>query len=187
MTTPRYPRPRAVPRIVVFLAILGVPAGVVWAFLAPAERLLVVAEDRGVVLTTESLHRFDAIAIFAGIGFVLGVLSAIVVWGMRRSRGPGAVAALVLGSALGAGVAALAGMGVARLRFPEIDGPTGGSIIAAAPGLSTPMVLIVQPLAATLVYLLLVALSPHDDLGVGGDEDERGSGAPAVEPVDERL
>ena len=38
-----------------------------------------------------------------------------------------------------------------------------------------------------LVYLLLVALSPHDDLGVGGDEDERGSGAPAVEPVDERL
>lgn len=170
-----------------FLAILGIPAGAVWAFLAPAVRMLVVTEDRGVVLTTESLHRFDAVAIFVGIGLVLGVLSAVVVWGMRRSRGPGAVAALVLGSTLGAGVAALVGMGIARLRFPAVDSPTVGSIIAAAPGLSTPMVLIVQPLAAALVYLLLVSLSPHDDLGVDGGEDERGSESPVADAADERL
>ena len=170
VTTPRRPRLHAVLRIVAILALLGIPAGVVWAFLAPAVRLLVVAENRGVVLTGESLHRFDAVAIFVGIGLVLGVLSAVVVWRMRRSRGPGAVAALVAGSALGAGVAALVGMGIARLRFPSPDNPAVGSIIPEAPGVSTPMVLIVQPLAAVLVYVLLVSLSPHDDLGVGDGE-----------------
>ncbi len=152
--------------------------------------MLVIAEDRGVVLTTESLHRFDAVAIFLGVVLVLGVLSAVVVWGMRRSRGPGAVTALVLGSTLSAGVAALVGMGVARLRFPAVESPAIGSIIAAAPGLSTPMVLIVQPLAAALVYLLLVSLSPHDDLGFGDEKDEQdelGSGAAAGAEADERL
>lgn len=152
------------------LTVLGGLAGVVWAFLAPAVRLLVVAEDRGVVLTGESLHRFDAVAIFVGIGVVLGVLSAVVVWGMRRVRGPGAVAALVIGSGLGAGVAALAGLGVAHLRFPRAEGPAVGTIVADAPVLSTPMVLVAQPLAAALVYLLLAALSPYDDL-VGEHDD----------------
>jgi hypothetical protein len=80
-------------------------------------------------------------------------------------------------------------MGVARLRFPAVGSPTVGSIIAAAPGLSTPMVLIVQPLAAALVYLLLVSLSPHDDLGLGDEkeENELGSGASAGAEADERL
>lgn len=154
-------------RIVVVSSLLGVPAGLIWALLAPAVHMLVVAEDRGVVLTTENLHRFDALAIFAGTTIVVGVLSAVVVWGMRDSRGPGAMAALVCGSVAGSGVAALVGMGVARLRYPEVTGPAVDSVIAAAPGVSTPLVLIVQPLAAALVYLLLVSLSPDDDLGAG--------------------
>ncbi|RVW05902.1 DUF2567 domain-containing protein [Rhodococcus xishaensis] len=170
---------RAPARLVLSLTLLGVVSGIVWALLAPAERLLVVAEHQGVVLTTESLHRFDAVAIFVGIGLVLGALSAVAVWGIRRSRGPGAVAALVVGSALSAGVAALVGMGVARLRFPRVDSPSVGTIVAMAPGLSTAMVLVAQPLAAALVYLLLVSLSPHDDLGVGdgdGGRDEVATG-----------
>ncbi|RVW00412.1 DUF2567 domain-containing protein [Rhodococcus spongiicola] len=185
MTTPHRPRLLLSPaRLVSSLVLLGAVSGIVWAFLAPAERLLVVAEDQGVVLTTESLHRFDAVAIFVGIGLVLGVLSAVAVWGIRKSRGPVAVAALVVGSGLGSGVAALAGMGVARLRFPREDNPSVGSIVAMAPGLSTPMVMVVQPLAAALVYLLLVSLSPHDDLGVGhGDRDEvvTGDESPTVD------
>lgn len=152
-------------------ALLGVPAGAIWALLAPAVHLLVVAEDRGIVLTTESLHRFDALAIFVGVTLVVGVLSAVALWAMRRLRGPAAAAALSLGSVLGAGVAALVGMGLARLRFPAPEGAAVDSVVASAPGLSTPLVLIVQPFAAALVYLLLVALSPDDDLGV--DEGER--------------
>lgn len=152
--------------------VLGVPAGVVWALLAPAVHMLVVAEGRGVVLTTESLHRFDALAIFVGVTLVVGVLTAVLLWGMRRLRGPATVAALALGSLFGASVAALVGLGVARLRFPAPEGAAVDSVVAAAPGLSTPLVLIVQPFAAALVYLLLVALSPDDDLGVGAGESE---------------
>lgn len=167
MTTPRRTGTRATLQIAAASILVGCLAGIVWAFLAPAVRMLVVDEDRGVVLTGESLHRFDAVAIVVGIGLVLGVLSAVVVWGMRRFRGPGAVAALLLGSALCAGATAVVGVSVARVRVPDVDSPAVGTIVAVAPGLSTPMVLVAQPLAAALVYLLLVALSPHDDLGVG--------------------
>ncbi|PTR32320.1 uncharacterized protein DUF2567 [Rhodococcus sp. OK519] len=170
MTPPRHLSLRAAARIVAVLTILGVPAGAVWALLAPAVHVLVVAESRGVVLTTESLHRFDAVAIFSGIAIVLGVLSAVVVWGMRKSRGPGAVAALIVGSAAGAGVAALVGMGLAGLRYPKPEGSAVDTVVAVAPGLSTPLVLVAQPLAAALIYLLLVSLSPDDDLGVGDGE-----------------
>ena len=142
--------------------------------------MLVVAEGRGVVLTTESLHQFDAVAIFVGIGVVLGVLSAVVVWGMHRSRGPAAVAALALGSGLGAAVAALVGVGVARLRFPRAEDPAVGAIVAEAPGLPTAMVLIAQPLLAAFVYLLLASLSPDDDLGVGAGPERE---LPASESV----
>lgn len=172
MTTLRRPVVRVSLGIVGALTVLGALAGVVWALLAPAVRVLVVAEDRGVVLTGENLHPFDAVAIFVGIGVVLGVLSAVVVWGMRRVRGPGALAGLVIGSGLGAGAAALVGMGVAGLRFPDVHGPAVGTIVSQPPGLSTPMVLVAQPLAAALIYLLVVALSPHDDLGVGDHGDE---------------
>ncbi|ORM12800.1 hypothetical protein A5N77_07125 [Prescottella equi] len=178
MTPPRHRRSRALVRIVVVSALLGVPAGLIWALLAPAVHMLVVAEDRGVVLTTENLHRFDALAIFVGTTIVVGVLSAVVVWGMRRSRGPGAMAALVCGSVAGSGVAALVGMGVARLRYPEVTAPAVDSVIAAAPGVSTPLVLIVQPLAAALVYLLLVSLSPDDDLGAGGTAETSAAADP---------
>ncbi|QBJ94791.1 DUF2567 domain-containing protein [Rhodococcus sp. ABRD24] len=159
-------------RIVWSLVAAGGLSGVVWAFLAPPERMLVVAEDRGVVLTTESLHQFDSIAIFAGIGLVVGVLSAVAAWGVRRARGPAVLAALVCGSGIGATLAALVGMGVARLRYPKPDAPVIGDILSAAPGLVTPLVLILQPLAAALIYLLLVSLSPHDDLGVGDPDHE---------------
>ncbi|WP_081264006.1 DUF2567 domain-containing protein, partial [Prescottella equi] len=135
-------------------ALLGVPAGLIWALLAPAVHMLVVAEDRGVVLTTENLHRFDALAIFVGTTIVVGVLSAVVVWGMRRSRGPGAMAALVCGSVAGSGVAALVGVGGARLRYPEVTAPAVGSGVPAAPRAAPPLGLLVPPRAAAPGELL---------------------------------
>ncbi|WP_241665937.1 DUF2567 domain-containing protein [Prescottella subtropica] len=165
-TSPHSPR-RTLARITGLLTVVGALAGVVWALLAPGVRMLVVEQDRGVLLTSESQHHFVATAMFCGIGLVVGVLSAVVVWGVRRVRGPAAVAVLVVGSGLSAGAAILAGAGVASLRFPDVDSPAVGSIIAVAPGIGTPTVLIVQPLFAALTYLLLAGMSPHDDLDTG--------------------
>ncbi len=150
------------------LTAAGALAGIVWALLVPSVRMLVVDEDQGVVLTGESQHHFVAAALFCGIGLVVGVLSAVVVWGVRRVRGPAAVATSVAGSLAAAGAAALTGSAVTALRFPVADAPAVGSIVALAPGIGTPMVLIVQPMAAALTYLLLAGTSPHDDLDVDG-------------------
>ena len=99
------------------------------------------------------------------LGVILGVLSAVAVWTRRAVRGVAQLVGLVVGSAVGAAAAALAGLGVMEVRFPVPDDLELGQIVAVAPGLGTPMALIVQPLVASLVYLLLVALSPDPTLG----------------------
>ena len=146
--------------------------GVLWAFLAPAEHLLVVSEGRGVALTGESVHQFDSVAIFFWLALILGVLSAVAAWLARLSRGPYALGGLIIGSALGTALMAAVGIGVAKLRFPAVDNPPVGDVIALAPGIGTLLVLIVQPFAACIVTLVLAALSPYDDLGVGDHSDE---------------
>ena len=47
---------------------LSAVGGLLWGFLAPSQQLLVVAQDRGATLTGESLHRFDALALFVLVG-----------------------------------------------------------------------------------------------------------------------
>lgn len=141
--------------------------GVLWGVLAPAERLLVVAPDRAVTLTGESVHRFDAIGMFACAGLVVGVLTAVAAWTARRSRGPVALGAVLGGSVVGACAMALGGIGVAALRFPHPDTSAPGVVVSVAPGIGTPLVLIFQPLIACVLTLVLAALNPYDDLGVG--------------------
>jgi hypothetical protein len=159
---------------------VSVLVGVVWAFLAPAEHLLVVSEGRGVALTGESLHQFDASAVFIWLALIVGVLSA---WLARLSRGPYALGGLIVGSAAGAGLMALVGSGVTKLRFPTADNPAVGEIIARAPNIGTLLVLLFQPLAACVVTLVLAVLNPYDDLGVGDhpESGDRESGDPATE------
>lgn len=144
--------------------------GVVWGLLAPAEHDLVLSPEQTVPLTGESLHRFDATAMFACAGLIVGIVSAAGVWAFRRSRGPLTFGGVVVGSAAGAALMAAVGMGVAALRFPEPSAAQPGEVIALAPGVGTVVVLVFQPLAACLVTLTLAALNPYDDLGVSGDE-----------------
>lgn len=158
--------------VVAACSIVAVSAliGVVWGFLAPAEHDLVLSAEQMVPLTGESLHRFDATAMFACAGLIVGIVSAAAVWAFRRSRGPLTFAGVVLGSAAGAALMAAVGMGVAALRLPEPSAAQPGEVIAFAPGIGTILVLVFQPLAACLVTLTLAALNPYDDLGVSGNE-----------------
>ncbi len=170
----------------VVLAVLLVSAlgGAVWAALAPAERVLVVQPGRGAALTGESGHRFDAIALFACIAMVAGVLTAAAVWRLRRVRGPIMQCALLFGSLAGAELMSWFGELVARWMYPHPSNPPLRTIVAMPPtvdGWRTLVdhwihadlsagawtVVMVQPLFAALVILLLAALSTSEDLGVG--------------------
>lgn len=179
----------------VLLAVLLVSAlgGVLWAMLAPTERVVVVEPGRGAALTGESTHRFDAMALFVCIAIGAGVLTAAAVWRLRRVRGPIMQCALLFGSLVGAELMSWFGELVARWIHPHSSNPPLHTIVAMSPtvdgwrtlvdhwihsGLSAGAwtVVLVQPLFAALVILLLAALSTSEDLGVSP------AGPPAVRP-----
>ncbi|WP_196054665.1 DUF2567 domain-containing protein [Nocardia aurantiaca] len=142
-------------------------AGVAWAFLAPAEQLLVVEPDRGTALTGESVHRFDALAIFVLIGIALGVLGTAAAWRWRRVRGPVLLSGIVLGSLGGALLVKVVGEAVAERLHTRPAHPAIHSIVEFAPSVEGWAALIAQPLAAAVTVLFLAALSTSDDLGSG--------------------
>ncbi|MEU1209362.1 DUF2567 domain-containing protein [Nocardia sp. NPDC005825] len=158
---------RAAAAVCAMLAAVSALAGVAWAYLAPAEQLLVVEPDRGTALTGESLHRFDALAIFVLIGIVLGVLGTVAAWRWRRVRGPVLLTGIILGSALGAFLTKVVGEAVAEQRHVRPSNPPIHTIVEFAPSVEGWAALIAQPLAAAVVILLLAALSTSDDLGTG--------------------
>ncbi|MFI6869657.1 DUF2567 domain-containing protein [Nocardia sp. NPDC050406] len=142
-------------------------AGIAWAYLAPTERLYVVEPDRGSVLTGESAHQFDALAIFILIGMVTGVLSAAAAWRWRTVRGPVLLAGLLLGSLAGAVVMRGVGEAMAEIVHPRPRDPAVHTIVEIAPTIQGWSGLIAQPLLAALAILVMTALSVADDLGSG--------------------
>ncbi|MGW4120457.1 DUF2567 domain-containing protein [Nocardia sp. NPDC004711] len=158
---------RAAAVVCTVLVAVSALAGVVWAFLAPAEQLLVVEPDRGTALTGESMHRFDALAIFVLIGIVLGVLGTAAAWRWRRARGPVLLSGILLGSLGGAFLMKVVGEVVAEQLHTRPQHPALHSIVDFAPAVEGWAALIAQPLAAAVVALLLTALSTSDDLGSG--------------------
>ncbi|MGW6332303.1 DUF2567 domain-containing protein [Nocardia rhamnosiphila] len=155
--------------LLLLLAVIAVSVlvGGLWGLLAPTERVLVVEPGRGAALVGESLHRFDATALFVGAGAVTGFLSAVAAWRWRRMRGPLQCAGLLLGSVAGAWVMAWFGNMVVTWDNSRPEEPPVGQIVALPVELGTQLALVVQPLLAGLVILLLAGLSPAEDLGTG--------------------
>ncbi|WP_406273414.1 DUF2567 domain-containing protein [Nocardia sp. NBC_00881] len=158
---------RAAAMIAVAVVVASAVSGVGWGLLAPTERLLVVEPGRGSVLTGESAHQFDAMALFVLTGAVLGLLSAIAAWRWRSARGPLLQIGLLVGSGVGAMAMARLGEQVAEWLHPRPHNPPVGQIITLPIELGSALALIVQPLVASLVILFLAALSSSADLGSG--------------------
>ena len=173
---------RALLWVVLGVLVSSALGGVVWALLAPTERVLVVGPGRGAALTGESAHHFDALAIFVCVALATGLLTAAAAWRVRRARGPILQCALLFGSLAGAELMSWIGEFVAGWLHPHSANPPLHTIVAippAIPGWRTlidhcfhpPLpagawtVVLVQPLIAALVILVLAALSTHEDLG----------------------
>lgn len=158
---------RAAGVLLVAVVVVSLLVGGLWGLLAPTERLLVVEPGRGAGLVGESLHRFDAVALFTAAGAVTGLLSAVAAWRYRRMRGPIQFAGLLLGSVAGAWVMSWAGHAVNHWDNPRPVDPPVGRIVALPVDLDGSMALLAQPLVASLVILLLAGLSTTEDLGTG--------------------
>lgn len=156
--------------------VVGILAGLLWAVVVPVERFAVVQPGLGAALTGESLHRFDSIALFVCIALVTGVVVPVAFWAWTRARGPVLYLGLFLGAAVGSAVMVGVGVGVTGLLHARPDDPAVGSLVDVAPGMQSPLVLLVQPLVTSLVVLLLTAMNPHDNLRFTSGLDESSEG-----------
>jgi hypothetical protein len=159
------------------VVLLGVLGGVVWGLIAPAEQFLVVSPGRGLPLTDESDHEFDALAIFLCLGGIVGAVSIVAAWQWRRLRGPILFAGTLAGTVVGGAAMWLVGEQVARWRHPRQHNPPLHHVVTLAPAVGSGAALWAALFAAAVVLAVLVILSPSDDLGSSGRR-----AAPVAEP-----
>ncbi len=152
----------------VALALGGVLLGLLWSWLAPHVPLVGDVVDRSWVVylkDTEGEQAIGADGTFTLLGLGFGLVSAVVVFLLRRPGGVPLVVALGLGGLLGSLLAWRVGMWLG----PESDvlahaKAVGKGVVFSAPlKLGAKGALLAWPLAAMLVHLGLTALfGPRD-------------------------
>jgi hypothetical protein len=146
------------------IAVAGVPAGLLWWWLAPRAEFHITADGPVAVghPSPELLIADDGVLALILAG--LGLISGVVAWRLRRRRGIATLVALALGAAVAGVVAWRLGVLLApsptRAEVTDVGGTvtTGLSLGALA-------VLAVGPFTAVLAYLVPAAYAAGDDLG----------------------
>jgi hypothetical protein len=150
------------------LLLAGLPAGVLWWWLAPRADFRITADGPAAIgQPSQELSVADDsvfVLILAGLGLLAGVLA----WRLRRRRGVAVVVAL----ALGAAAAAVVAWQLGELLGPP---PTHAELADVGRTVTTPVrlaalpALAVAPFCAVLAYLVGVVVARGDDLGRTGD------------------
>jgi hypothetical protein len=165
---------------VAVLALTGLPAALLWLWLAPRASFRVADGEVVPIGAPPSNELFMAddgmyVLVLAG----LGVLAGTAVWLRRRARGVVTLTALAAGmiaaSLVTWQVGQLLGPGPTDAELAEVGGTvtTGlqlGAVAAVAVG----------PFLAVLTYLVATTMVARDDLGRDDDGD---GGTPAVAPL----
>jgi hypothetical protein len=191
-------RHRAVATTVAGLTIAGALVGVLWAWLAPSIHGVVALTKRGErvkgYVGNESDHFFIAAFLIVGMLGALAVVAAVLLWQWRAHRGPVMVAALAIGAAATAGVAAGVGAVLVRWRYGVID-IAGAPVsperrvhyVMEAPAvffghspLQIAATILLPAAAAALVYALMAVSTQRDDLGAWPPVEEPTIGPPVT-------
>jgi hypothetical protein len=195
--------PRFSTRPAVVITIAGLAAvcalvGALWAWLAPSIHGVVALTKSGerikAYLGNESDHFFLAASLLVGMLGAVAVVAAVLVWKWRAHRGPAMVAALAIGTAAGAGVAAGVGAVLAHARYGAIDiaaAPVSPEhrvhyVIEAPPvffghsPLQIAATILLPAAVAALVYALMAVSTQRDDLGAWPPVEEPVIGPPAT-------
>lgn len=146
------------------VAVAGLLLGALWAWLAP--KVPLISDGKAVYLkSTEGEQAIGADGTFALLALGFGVLSAVVVFLVRRRGGIPLVAGLAAGSLLGALIGWRLGirLGPASDVVAAAKSAGKGVVFDAPLKLSAKGVLLAWPLAAMAVHLVLTAVfGPRD-------------------------
>ncbi|ULP45641.1 DUF2567 domain-containing protein [Mycolicibacter virginiensis] len=180
---PRITRGRAYLTIAAGLAVVGLPIGALWAWVAPPINGVVALTRSGervqAYLGNEAEHFFIAPFLLLGLLSVTAVVAATLAWQWRAHRGPGMVAGLLVGLSAGAVLAVLTGTVLVQRRYGTIDveaAPVSPEhrvhYVAEGPPVffgHTPLQiaasLLLPAATAALVYGMCATWSTRDDLG----------------------
>ena len=168
--------------LVLGLALSGLPAGLVWVWLAPRADFTVTADGPQPVgeVSPELPVADDSIFVLVLLG--LGLLAGVVAWyGLRRRRGVPVLVGLGLG-VLAAGTVAWQ-LGEALGRGPTADQLAEvGRTVTTAVRLEALAALGAGPFLAVLVYLLATVFAADDELDRRDAPDPLGA-APGAWPA----
>ncbi len=154
--------------LVVALALVGVPAGLLWWLLAPRAEYR-ITPDGPVVLgqPSEELLVADD-AVFVLVLAATGLLCGAAAWRWRRRRGVATLLALAIGGTLSGVVASwlgeLLGRGPTEAELAQV-----GAVVTTTLGLASPPAFAVAPFAAVLAYVIGVLYVADDGLGRTAD------------------
>jgi Protein of unknown function (DUF2567) len=156
------------------LAVVGALLGLVWQAVSP--RTLGLVLQSGAIIPDETEGYIGADGWFALLTGLAGLVVAIAVWTRREWRGPAAVAALAIGSVIGA----LATEQVGRLAGGGHAGGSAGAVVILPISVHARGLFFLEAAAAVFVYGLLVAFTGRDDLGRtdASEPDEPASARP---------
>jgi hypothetical protein len=146
------------------LAVIGAALAPLWVQLAPRLAFRVDQPGRALPVVPEAEEYVGADGRFVIITLIVGVLAGIGCWLVRRSRGPLVLLALAVGGLLGAVITWRLGMRIGT-GYQPADLQHVGRIIYQPLTLRAKSALVVEPVAAVLVYLLGVGFTARNDLG----------------------
>lgn len=180
---PRVSRRTAALAVVIGLAVAGALIGALWAWLAPSIHGVVALTKSGLRVHTylgdEADHFFVAAAMLTGMLSGLAVVAAVLIWQWRAHRGPGIVTALWIGGVSAAAAAAGVGAALVHWRYGAVVYETAPvtpenrvyyfteapAVFFGHAPLQVVATLLLPGALAALVYSLLTAATPRDDLG----------------------
>jgi hypothetical protein len=150
--------------VVGVLAVLGAALAPLWVQLAPRLAFRVDRPGRALPVVPEAEEYIGADGRFVILTLAAGVLAGLACWLVRRSRGPLVLLALAVGGLAGALVTWWLGTRIGT-GYQPADLQQVGKIIYQPLVLRAKSALVVEPVAAVLVYLLAVGFTARNDLG----------------------
>jgi Protein of unknown function (DUF2567) len=148
--------------VIVALALVGIPAGLLWRVWSP--RTAGYVYQPHAVIPDQSEAQIASDGRFLVVTAAIGLVAAVLVWSRRSWRGPLVAAGLGVGALAGALVADLVGK---LTGGGHTDGPLQ-SVITLPVTVRADALLLVEPLIALFGYGLAALFASQDDLGHAG-------------------
>lgn len=198
---PTISRTGAALRVFACVLVAGVPAGALWAWLAPPAQGIVALTRAGdrvrAYLGNDSDQLFLGAFLLVGFLGVIAVVAAVAAWQWRAHRGPVLLAGLAAGAAGATAVAAGVGAVLVRWRYGVIDTDTApvseadrvyyvneapAVFFGHGPFMIAATILLPAAVAA-MTYALMAVSASRDDLGAWPPVQYGGVYPPVPVPV----